>query len=1196
MNTINVRQRSKFPFFPSFIDQFNPPKELICLKFSPLKIILSFLILNILFILFICWSRTLKRIFLFKECGLENASYFLIKTNDKSIIICKKFWLGIKTGHALPISKEIGFSFRNIIYYLDKQKHCFRILELDLQVSYNQIITKYGAGLNEDLVAEYEKVFPKNKILISVPHIFMLIINEVFSPIYLFQLISLVVWYLSDYLIYTWVVLCLIVITSVVKIKSTHHYFLNLNKMTRISTKLDVIRVRNFKKEKIQMDSFDLLPGDIIVLKKNFKIPADCILIQEKVIVNELNITGEPVAKIKNAISFSERIYENNESSHTILEGSEIIEVEPDKDCLALVTRTGYYSSKGELFRTILYSSEKRLLLLQKQFLQYSFIMSFVSIVGNIVKIALNYESYADVESIAVSFLDLTTIALSPVLPICIYICILISVRNLKLMDIHCFSPYHLLSVGSIEQLFLDKTGTITENKMKLKMIQIVENRMFDNCLMEQENQLLFKNKNETLNMMNLKHIIRLISSCHSLYQIEKNGKLEMNGDLLDMEMFRFSQAEAINDTKKDDPIFKEKILFRAKTHLKTFICNNYDQTNQTQEAEEDFLEVLRVFEFNNFFRRMGVLTYSPSQNKYYYFTKGSTEIIKSLCMAQSVPMDYDKKLIKYAKKGFYILALGYREVKLENASEIQFLDRNLLETNLRFLGFLLYENTLKPNTLESFSILKKAGFNLKIVTGDEGFVSLSLASSLGLITDPNKVIFIDTQQRDNNEIIILTIENFYQIEAKPIISEYSLFNSKDETKEMNLNYEKLFLIKSVCSDSENFSILNETSCMSTRRKHIFSSCKFIKLFFDSTEILSQNEIILTGQAFNYLFVEKLDSFSSSQKEILLKIMNSTKILCKMLPHDKANAVTYLQNNNYIVGMIGDGLNDIGALKKADFGFSICDSEMGMCSSFTTKKESFFCVIELISEGRKTASTIIHLFKYFSLYSFIQFSTVSVLFCYGRGITNSQYLIEDLFIVIFLVFCVIMTKSSRNLSTQIPNLDIFCFDNLISFIGQAVIQFLGQIFIVVLTRGQGWFDPKKEKIDERFGYCSYCPDSNALFLFTLPLLINGILTTGEFSKNREPFYKNYILLLLWIVLNIYGNLIILYEPSRLEELSLEKGMIEQEFLYVICGGGWFTVALLWIWEKVICKRIKSFFSFKFRMEKEKKIEVDDINL
>jgi cation-transporting P-type ATPase 13A2 len=305
--------------------------------------------------------------------------------------------------------------------------------------------------------------------------------------------------------------------------------------------------------------------------------------------------------------------------------------------------------------------------------------------------------------------------------------------------------------------------------------------------------------------------------------------------------------------------------------------------------------------------------------------------------------------------------------------------------------------------------------------------------------------------------------------------------------------------------------------------------------------------------------------------------------------------VAYLQKNDYLVGMIGDGLNDIGALKKADFGFSICDSEMGMCSSFTTKEQNFFYVIELLSEGRRTASSIIHLFKYFSLYSFTQFSSVAILFCYGRGLSNFQYLIEDLFITTFLVLSMTLTKSSQNLSPHVPNLNIFCFDNLISFLGQAVIQFVGQFFMALLIREQSWFDPNKQIIDEKFGYCSQCADSNAIYLYTLPLFINGLITTGDFYPNRQPFYKNFLLVFLWISLNIYSNLIILYEPSRLRILDLQDGMIKQEFLYAICGGAWFTVVLLWLWEKIICKKAKEFYNFKFRERKEETAE-DDLYL
>ena len=52
------------------------------------------------------------------------------------------------------------------------------------------------------------------------------------------------------------------------------------------------------------------------------------------------------------------------------------------------------------------------------------------------------------------------------------------------------------------------------------------------------------------------------------------------------------------------------------------------------------------------------------------------------------------------------------------------------------------------------------------------------------------------------------------------------------------------------------------------------------------------------------------------------KILNA-RIFARMVPEQKLNLVNFYQNNNLVVGMLGDGVNDTPALKKADIGIAM---------------------------------------------------------------------------------------------------------------------------------------------------------------------------------------------------------------------------------------------------------------------------------
>ncbi len=69
-----------------------------------------------------------------------------------------------------------------------------------------------------------------------------------------------------------------------------------------------------------------------------------------------------------------------------------------------------------------------------------------------------------------------------------------------------------------------------------------------------------------------------------------------------------------------------------------------------------------------------------------------------------------------------------------------------------------------------------------------------------------------------------------------------------------------------------------------------------------------------------------LSGDNDSEREVLLKIFEkNTEMKFKQTPFDKLNYIEELQKNNEKVLMIGDGLNDAGALRKSNVGISIAE-------------------------------------------------------------------------------------------------------------------------------------------------------------------------------------------------------------------------------------------------------------------------------
>jgi cation-transporting ATPase 13A3/4/5 len=88
---------------------------------------------------------------------------------------------------------------------------------------------------------------------------------------------------------------------------------------------------------------------------------------------------------------------------------------------------------------------------------------------------------------------------------------------------------------------------------------------------------------------------------------------------------------------------------------------------------------------------------------------------------------------------------------------------------------------------------------------------------------------------------------------------------------------------------------------------------------------------------------------------------------------------------NRTVGMVGDGANDCGALKQADSGLDLSETETSISAPFTSSVLNVGSVITLLRNGRAALSTNFQCFKFMALYSLIQYvSTIILSFTFAE--------------------------------------------------------------------------------------------------------------------------------------------------------------------------------------------------------------------
>ena len=134
----------------------------------------------------------------------------------------------------------------------------------------------------------------------------------------------------------------------------------------------------------------------------------------------------------------------------------------------------------------------------------------------------------------------------------------------------------------------------------------------------------------------------------------------------------------------------------------------------------------------------------------------------------------------------------------------------------------------------------------------------------------------------------------------------------------------------------------------------------------------------------------ELISFQNTSSNPPLKLLIRGQVFARMSPDEKHELVEKLQSIDYTVGFCGDGANDCGALKAADVGISLSEAEASVAAPFTSRVFDISCVPRIIREGRASLVTSFSCFKYMSLYSAIQFTTVSILYRKASNLGDFQ--------------------------------------------------------------------------------------------------------------------------------------------------------------------------------------------------------------
>jgi len=912
-------------------------------------------------------------------------------------------------------------------------------------------------------------------------------------------------------------------------------------------------------------------------------VPCDALLLRGSCVVNEAMLTGESVPQIKETlenaddVNASVQISDDNVDAqwkrHLVFSGTSLLQHSetvstpnsdaeqskgaagkyprpPDRGCTAVVIRTGFATSQGGLMRKILFATERITANSSETFYFIGVLVIFAVIASAVVLEEGLRDDTRNRFKLVLHCIMIITSVVPPELPMELSLAVTNSLQALSRDLVFCTEPFRIPLAGKLDVLCFDKTGTLTQDQMYLRGVvagqtpvaflsslagSITKKRVsavvddttksaadgadegdeipVATTSSSSSSTAVGTTKTKTSAVVAVDEpadsadlVVSVMASCHALFQ--SNGQIQgdpMEVATMETTNFVFESASVVANKKRN---------IRLRIHHKYPFSSALKRMSVLVEAEAMSKQVLSSEQQN-----------PSSAGEVFLFTKGAPEILAAMLV--SIPPFYTATYMYHMSKGRRVIALACRRFGSNSQGDqaavllatARVTSRQELEKELHFVGFLVFDCDLKPDSKSVMKELRQAGHTVLMITGDSAFTAAEVGRKLAMTKPAGVKILQPTSERDKDgmksDITAGTAEVAEWIAVTKASSD------------------------AAASSSEPFSLSQLGLLANT-----YSLC-------------------VTGSAL--LALEQSAGSTRAWLSILRQICPHVTIFARVSPAQKEVILQALNDSGHFTLMCGDGTNDVGALKAAHVGVSIVNDpelerrvnaqeqgdkkklsaaksrlnralaelqeqeqdptivklgDASIASPFTARRTSIDCVLAVLRQGRCTLVTTIQVFKILALNCLVSAYMMSALYLRGLKQGDTQMTITGL-ATAGLFFFLSQAKSLPKLSSHKPPSTVFAKSVLISIAGQFLVHLCSLIGTLYMCEVFSPSDQLSGSPDGRFR-----PNlvNSAVYMLSSIMQINNFIVNYRGHPFTQSIQENTS---LWrSVLVVYGVLFV----------------------------------------------------------------------
>ena len=592
--------------------------------------------------------------------------------------------------------------------------------QIDSKDSFRNLSTS-EIGLTDKQVRERLLQYGPNKLAEEEKiRRFRILLHQFTSPlIYILLIAAIVTFFLKEY-IDSGVIMAVVLLNSVIG----YIQEFKAEEGVRALKKLIVPKARVLRDgiEK-EVNSLELVPGDIVLLSSGSKVPADLRLFRTiELKIEEAMLTGESIPADKIITTINEDNLTPGDQRNIAFMGTVVASGRAN----GVVVETGQMTVLGQIAKEVKEVSAFKTPIQDKldrfaRLIGYM-VIGFCAIVfwAGIMLGAKASDMFLIAVATAVS-------AIPEGLPVAVTITMAIGVARMARRNAIIRKLPAVETLGSTTVIGSDKTGTLTKNEMTVRLIFDGEKTYeVTGSGYEPEGMILHEQAAVSLDEReNLRQVLRIGLLCNESNVYKEDGQYKVDGDPTEA-------ALIISASKAGLRIEDEK--------------NNHPQIEILPfESERGYMATLHKY-----------------KEKKFVFVKGAPEMVLDMCTMRMIDNGLDKNKILhvaniFAKEGLRVLAMAYKEVP----ADLDEITHHDVESNMILTGLQGMLDPPRPEAVDAIRGCKEAGVRVVMITGDHATTASAISGMLGITTGETNVLTGKEIETMADDELFNTVKNY---------------------------------------------------------------------------------------------------------------------------------------------------------------------------------------------------------------------------------------------------------------------------------------------------------------------------------------------------------------------------------------------------------------------------------------------------